>query len=132
MSDTLLTTGGKYDLDRRFGFSTVGLSAAAEDTNTIDVTCTLQDLYGNTIASADQWVAEVVGEPAGDYVVAETGDGAEVSITGHNELVFTFSAAGAATITVTDVSGASGESVVLLLRPTDTFGKPASVTLTFD
>lgn len=132
MSDSTLTEGGKHQLDRYFGFSTVGLSAAAEDTNTIAVTCTLQDLYGNTIASADQWVAEVVGEPAGDYTIAETGAGAEVSVTGHNELVFTFSAAGAAVITVTDVSGASGESVVLLLRPTNTFGRPNAVTITFD
>lgn len=132
MSDSTLTTGGKHQLDRYYGFSSVSLSAAAEVGNAIAVTCTLTDLYGNTIANADQWKAEVVGEPAADYTIAETGGGAEVSVTGHNELVFAFSAAGAAEITVTDVGGASGEDVVLLLTPTDTFGKPASVTLTFD
>lgn len=132
MSDTTLTTGGKHQLDKYFGFSTVDLSAAAEDTDVIAVTATLTDLYGNTITNADQWKAEVVGEAAAAYTIAETGAGDETSITARPGLVFTFSANGVAELSVTDVSGASGASVVLLLTPTDTFGKPASITLTFD
>lgn len=132
MSDTTLTSGGKHQLDRYFGFSTVSLSAAAESADVIAVTATLTDLYGNTITNADQWKAEVVGEAAAAYTIAETGAGAEVSITARPALVFTFSAAGVAELSVTDVSGGTDTDVVLLLTPTDTFGKPASITLTFD
>ncbi len=133
MADATATgTRAKHAL-HQLGARTVTLSAAAENTNVIDVTVTLVDMGGQTIAEAQQCLARVVGEPAADYTIAETGAGAEVSVTGHTGLVFTTSAAGVATIAVTDVSGASGESVVLEVYPTGCFMCGSStVTCTFD
>lgn len=120
-----------YQLSK-LGFRRVELSAAAEDANTIDVTCQLTDLGGNNVSEAARAIARVVGEPAADYTLAESGDGAEVSVTGHTGLLFTFASDGDATITVTDVSGASGESVTLEVYPVDKPMLVSTLELTFD
>jgi hypothetical protein len=73
-----------------------------------------------TVASAEAFIAEVydanteVNDAA--FTLAETGDGAEVSTTAKARLIFTTSAAGAATISITDVAGGSGTTVYLSIR----------------
>ncbi len=57
--------------------------------------------------------------------------------TARTSLLFTWSAAGAATLSVTDVAGASGKTVYLRLTPvadsgSATVGGPAITSLTFD
>lgn len=122
----------QHNLDQ-MGYRKVTLSAAAESTDTIAVTVTLTDAGGVTQAEAQQCIARVVGEPAADYTIAETGAGTENSVTGHVGLVFTTSSGGLATITVTDVSGASGESVYLEVYPVGgPFSPSSTVQLTFD
>lgn len=128
----LQNPGAKHFADRYLGVTTVGVTVNAESTNTIAVDLQLEDVFGNSVSSADAWEAYVVGEPAADYTVAETGDGTPLSVTAHTGIAFTFSAAGAAQITVTDVSGASNESVILAIRPLDSLGIPAYATCTFD
>lgn len=132
MAFPLSNTGAQHFADRTLGLTTVATSVGTESTDTIAVTCTLTDLGGNTIASADAWIAEVVGLEVAAYTLAETGAGAEVSATGSDALLFTFSAAGAAEITVTDVVGASGATVQLALRPADSLAVPTYVAVTFD
>jgi hypothetical protein len=115
------------------GYRKVTLSAAAESSDTMAVTVTLTDAGGVTQAEAQMCIARVVGEPAADYTIAETGDGTENSVTGHAGLIFTTSAAGVATITVTDVSGGSNETVYLEVYPVGgPFSPSSTVACTFD
>lgn len=112
------------------------LTPAAEDSNVIDVA------FASGIASAEQYVAEVWDANtivnASAFTVAETGAGAEVSPTGKGRLIFTTSAAGAATLSVTDVATGSGSTVYLVVRrlytsgDTAVDGMPVMVELTFD
>lgn len=132
MADGAATgTRATYTLNQ-LGFRRVGLTAAAEVTNTIAVTCQLEDMGGNSVSSAARCVARIVGEPAADYTIAETGDGTEVNVTGHTSIVFTFASDGDATVTVTDVSGASGETITLEVYPLDVPMLVSTVDLTFD
>ena len=128
-----LTSGAaKHHVTRVLGMTTVSLVAAAENANVIAVTVQLTDVAGNTIASADAWEATIVGEPVADYSIAETGAGSPLNVTAHNACAFTLSTGGAATLSVTDVSGASNEAVVLSLKPLDSMAVPNYITLTFD
>lgn len=68
----------------------------------------------------------------GAWTMAETGAGAEVSTTAKPSLLVTLSAAGAATVSVTDVGGGSGVSVYLFATVVNEAGVPAMATLTFD
>jgi len=73
-------------------------------------------------AHAAQYLAEVfdanmLQSLIGAITLAETGAGAEVSVTAKASLLFTTSAAGAATIAVTDVSGASTATFYLRITP---------------
>ena len=129
---TVAGIGGKHFASRTLGVHTVAMSAGAEGSDTIVVTLTLQDLGGNTVASAEAWELNIVGEPAGDYTCAETGNGTALNVTGHNACAFTFSAAGSAAVTVTDVSGTSNENVVCVVRPLGTNGVPSYLAITFD
>lgn len=125
------STWGQHQLNQA-GLRIVALSAAAESSDTIAVTVTLTDAAGTTQAEAQQCIARVVGEPAADYTIAETGAGTENSVTGHTGLVFTTSAAGAATITVTDVTGGSDETVYLEVYPVGVLTAVSTVACTFD
>tara|TARA_R100000329_G_scaffold117445_1_gene96667 strand:+ start:83 stop:490 length:408 start_codon:yes stop_codon:yes gene_type:complete len=90
------------------------VTVGAESTNVIPVT------FSSGHASAEAFIAEVydanteVNDAA--FRLAETGDGAEVSTTAKARLIFTTSAAGAATISITDVAGGSGTTVYLSIR----------------
>lgn len=110
----------------------VTLSAAAEDANVIDVTVQVVNAGGTSLSDTVRCIATVVGEAAAGFTIAETGAGAEVSTTAKPGLVFTTSAAGAATLSVTDVAGASGASVTLAVQVVDELGLTSTVDLTFD
>ena len=77
--------------------------------------------FASADASVQHYVAQAIdstGVPlAAAFTLAETGVGAEVFGTGTPTLVFTTDAAGAATITITDVAGASSKTMLLLIRP---------------
>lgn len=73
----------------------------------------------------------------GAWRLAETGVGAEVSTTLKPGLLFTTNAAGVATLSVTDVAGASGLTVYLKVTPASVqagagAGASALVPMTFD
>lgn len=65
------------------------------------------------------------------FTIAETGDGAAVSTNTQGELIFTTSAAGAATLTVTDVSGSSTKGLSLILTPLNVQGVVHETLLQF-
>lgn len=66
------------------------------------------------------------------FHLAETGAGTAVTGTTRATLLVTTSAAGAATIAVTDVAGASGATVYLKVEPLNKPGYPAYAVVTFD
>jgi hypothetical protein len=94
------------------------------------------------VLAADQYVAEVIDTNSevndAAFTIAETGAGAEVSPTAKARLIFTTDALGVAELSVTDVVGASGSTVYLMVRPLTAAGasalQPAAgvVALTFD
>lgn len=133
-----LTGGGaQHFVTRKLGMTTVQLTVNAESTDTIAVDVQLSDVAGNSISSADAWGAVVVGETGTDLValpftLAETGGGTELGNTARAAITFTLSAAGAAAVTVTDVAGASGDTVILYVFPLDSMAVPAYATVTFD
>lgn len=95
--------------------TSLGLSAGAEVANVIPVTV-------SGPAQAAQYVARVYDadmllETAANYTLAETGVGAEVSTTAKASLLFTTDANGDATISVTDVSGTSTDTLYLEVSP---------------
>lgn len=114
------------------GYRAVTLTVGAEDTNVLPVTVQLVDAGGQSVAEVQRCEAYVVGEAAAAFVVAETGAGAELSNTARPALAFTTSAAGVAEISVTDVVGASGDTVTLVVRPLDVLSAPSSAEVTFD
>lgn len=111
------------------------LTVGAEAANVIAVTVAgpaSASQYMATLYDANMLLALV-----GAFTMAETGDGAEASVTAKPRLVFTTSAAGAATLSVTDVAGASGATLILEVKPVSASagvsgGGSALVTLTFD
>lgn len=112
------------------------LTAGAEAADVIAVT------FASPVAAVQQYIAEVIDTNSevndAAYSIAETGDGAEVSPTGKARLIFTTSAAGAATLSVTDVVGASDATCYLMVRPMLSSAElkvlpaPAEIALTFD
>ena len=125
----------RVDSDGYTRTTALTLTAGAEAANVIAVT-----VAGP--AAASQYVATVYDAAmllgvATAWTMAETGDGAEVSTTAKPRLLFTTSAAGAATLSVTDVAGASGLTVYLEVRPVAASagisgGGAAIIALTFD
>lgn len=116
------------------------LAVAAEAANVIDVTVTLKNTQGTAVAAAHTCIAYLYDadmdlvDPAA-FTLAETGDGAEVSTTARHTLIFTTSAAGVATLSVTDVGGASGATkrlVVKVISDGNTLGGETYSAVTFD
>ena len=85
----------------------------------------------------DVYDAAFLQEVVAAYTLAETGTGAEVSTTAKASLVFTTDAAGAAIITVSDVSTTSTETLFVVVSPFPSQGTvpaipgPVEVTITF-
>jgi hypothetical protein len=110
--------------------SALAITVNDESSDTIAV-----DLSGGP--ASGEYIAEVRGADmllaeATAYTMAETGGGAEISTTAKPTLLFSLSAAGAAQITVTDVSGASDTDLYLVLRPLHSDGPIQYQSITFD
>jgi len=113
----------------------LNLVAGAEVTNVIPVVVTGPAHVAQYKASV--YDADMLHGLVGAWTLAETGAGAEVSTTAKPTLLFTTDANGAATISVTDVAGASGLSVYLEVAPVSVpagakAGSPSIVSITFD
>lgn len=93
----------------------VTLTAGAEAGNAIPITVQGPAHVAQYLAVV--YTAAMVPALAAAYTMAETGAGAEVSTTAQPALLFTTDAAGAATLTVTDVSAASTDTLYVEVRP---------------
>ena len=118
------------------------LTVNAEDTNAIAVDVqmrTYAEDSTNEYVDADEAVAleahlvDANGKDAlaAAWTMAETGDGTEVSTTAKPRLIATSSSTGACQLTVTDVSGASTDTIYLFIRPLNAPGYTAYTALTF-
>lgn len=112
------------------------LTVNAEDTNVIAID------FVSPVPSVETYMAEVfdtTGQAnAAAFTLAETGGGAEVSATGKGRLIFSTAAGGDAQISVTDVAGGSGKTVIVVFTPLSASGDvavrcaPTYTTVTFD
>jgi hypothetical protein len=114
------------------------LTAGAEAGDVIAVT------FESPAERVQQYIAEIIESATGldstaaVFSIAETGVGAEVSTTAMPKLIFTTDANGDATLSVTDVGGASSLScwlkVSCLLESADDADlvAPVAIELTFD
>lgn len=116
------------------------LSAEAEAGNAIQVNIGLIDLNGDAAERVQRlacrlYDANLDAAVVGDWTMAETGGGSEVSTTGKPALLIDTNATGEAILTVTDVSGVYAGPVYLEVVPVSadgsTPGVPAMITLTF-
>lgn len=107
------------------------LTVAAESSNAIAVA------IQTNLPGAFRYRAQLVDRATGviqataAFTIAETGAGSEVSTTAQGELIFATSAAGAATITVTDASGSSTKGLSLYLTPLNVQGVVHETLLQF-
>jgi hypothetical protein len=117
------------------------LSAAAEAADTIAVTVNMVDGAGNALNAQHDLIcqlydANMVESVATAHRMAETGAGSAVSATAQARMIIRTDANGDATITVTDVAGASNTTVTLEVRPMaaaiNQVPVPSYVRLTFD
>ena len=113
------------------------LSAAAEAGNARAVTVQVKDFNDDNVSEVvylqcQLFDAAMLESLTADFRLAESGAGAPVSTTSKPTVIISTSAAGAATLTVTDVQGASGATVYLVVTPLNKFGRPQYLALTFD
>ena len=113
------------------------LSAAAEAANERVVTVQVKNFLDTNVAFAVKLRCELLTSamlPAAavDFTMAETGGGSEVTDTAKPQLIIETSAAGAASLTVTDVIGATNTTIYLVVTPLEKFGRPQYVALAFD
>lgn len=125
-------------------FRTVDLVAGAEAADVIAVTVNVEtlgavDLNEAILLECRLYDENMIESLAAAFAMAETGDGSEVSNTAQAAMLIRTDANGAATISVTDVVGASGASVNLIVTPItesgvkDIYGgAPARIEITFD
>lgn len=119
------------------GLVYAALTAGAEAGDARVVTVQIKDSNTDSVSAATKLrcqllTAAMVPAAEADFVMAETGAGTEVSTTAKPEMIIQTSAGGAASITVTDVGGASGLTVYLMVTPLGAFGRPEYVSLAFD
>lgn len=128
-----MSVPGAHQLNAAFGVTTVTLAAGAEVNDAIPVTVQLANPNGTAKAGAQSWICEAVGELTAAFRLAVSGAGtASLSTTAKSELAFTLTTAGTATITCTDVAGASAAAVLLSFRRLDGLGIPKHVVVTFN
>lgn len=113
------------------------LTAAAEAANTRAVTVAVEDRNGDAPTGTVQLLCSLrnpamVTELATAFTMAETGLGSEDSTSGKPEMLITTDATGHATLTVTDVAGASGLTTHLFCEPISSHGAVSHVALNFD
>jgi hypothetical protein len=123
--------------DLQVGAVYASLSAAAEVANVIAVTLQVKDFAGEDVEAqvyfhCQIFDANMLAGVVGSWRLAESGDGTEVSVTAKPSLLVRTSAAGAATLSVTDVAGGSGATVYLKVSPVNSYGKDQYLALTFD
>lgn len=119
------------------GLVYAALTAAAEAGNARAVTIQMKDFNDDNVEEAitlqcQLFDAAMLESVTADFRLAETGAGAPASTTSKPTVLITTSAAGAATLTVTDVQGASGATVNLIVTPLNKFGRPQHLSLAFD
>lgn len=123
---------GAHQLDTVFGVTTLNLTAGAEAGNAIPVTVQVANPDGTAKAGAEDWIVEAVGELTSAYRLAVSGSGTvSLSTTAKSQLAFTTASSGAATITLTDVSGSSSATVLLAFRKANGLGLPKYIAVTF-
>jgi len=119
----------------------VDLTPAAEAADVIAVTVNLVDLEGDDLDRAQRLLCEVFKDDmtqasSAEFTLAETGSGSEVSTTAKPRLLIDTDASGDATVSITDVAGASGATVFLQVTPVSTStnvpGHPRIIEVTFD
>ena len=113
------TAGGAVDGD----FADLTSQFTISATNTINNT-------GGTSTSGNKLI--VLYRKRTSFYLAETGAGAAVTGTTCGTLLVTSSSAGAFTLAVTDVAGASSQTLYLKVEPLNVPGYPAYLAVTFD
>lgn len=121
------------------GMTLPSLSAAAESGNVIAVTVQLQDVNGNSVASAKDLEIRLLDDngdapnPASAQKISKTsGDGATwVTAESKDSAIITTAADGSASIDVTDVSTASTDTFQLVVTALSGLGMASRVAVTF-
>lgn len=113
------------------------LTAGAEAANARAVTIAVEDRNGDAPTGTVQLFCQLrdgsmLPELATAFTMAETGLGSENSTSGKPAMLVTTDATGHATLTVTDVAGASALTTYLFCSPVTSHGATAVVALTFD
>ena len=112
------------------------LAAAAEAGNAIAVTIGLIAPGNGTVGRTQRlhcrlYAATMIESLAASFTLAETGTGTEISTTANAALLIDTDAAGAAIVTVTDVSGVFVGTVYLEVAPVNLLGSPRILALVF-
>jgi hypothetical protein len=117
------------------------LTVAAEAANAIAVSIemtTFQEALNEYVVADEQVILEIqlldadgLQAVVGDYTMAETGAGLEISNTAQPRLIIATSAAGVAQVTVTDVSGTSTDNLHMIVRPLNIPGFAGYVEIQF-
>jgi len=118
------------------------LAVGAEATNVIAVTINVVSLDGTAVARAQRLIcslyeATMIEAVAAAFTMAETGAGTEISTTLNARQIIDTDANGDAIMSITDVAGASGKTMYLVVQPapvsgTNTYGAPSLAVVTFD
>lgn len=112
------------------------LTPAIQAGATRAVSIQVKDINGDSVAAATTLLCQLfdnsmVPSLAAAFTMAETGNGSETTTTANPALVIQTSAAGVATLTITDVITNSGATIHLLVTPVGVFGRPELVSLAF-
>jgi hypothetical protein len=113
------------------------LTPGAEAADVIAIT------FASPVGSVERYIVKALDDTTmqvntAAFTIAETGVGAEVSPTARGQLIFTTDASGDATVSVTDVAGASGKTVWVTVEPLFASADqaqacaPVTVSITFD
>lgn len=129
-----IAPGGGQPLPMAVQFS---VTVNAEAANVIGIDIVVQDMFGNAVAEATAFEAYTVGEVGSStvnppFTLSDGGDGTLIGNDARQGITMLTTAAGLASVDVTDVAGASGDTVVVVFRPIGTIGVPAYATVTFD
>lgn len=113
------------------------LTAGAEAANARAVTIAVEDRNGDAPTGSVQLFCELrdgamLPEVVGAFRLAETGLGSEDTTSAKPAMLITTDATGHATLTVTDVAGASALTTHLFCTPVTSHGATAHLALTFD
>lgn len=124
-------------LDRYHRSAPLNLTVNAEASNVITVDLELTDQEDNTLEESRTYMARLFDANAllalsTAFRLAETGSGTEISATAKSSLIFSLGSAGTAKLAVTDVAGASGATLYLVITPLNLRGAPVYTTVTFD